>query len=226
MTAYTTRNPDYAGQYANVPEYGAPNSAYSAPSIHEPNAYNDEFGWAFPLENGLDGTPDDMRLGSQPSRDVRPHPSHPRKHYAAIDTDDQHRHTAEDQDADGWAKQGGHYRVGIDPRWNPPAEERATSQLSPRSYSFTRPYDQLSKGNGARQFNGVHFSMADHRREYPILGMKPATARRNTYRIDPAPWDHDYYDIPPESTVGTTTQARVQTYEIPPSIATRSYRLQ
>src|SRR3546814_10876093 len=75
--------------------------------------------------------------------------------------------------------------------------------MSPRSYTFTRPFDSLNRNyanvsiGSARQLNGQHFSMADHRREYPILGIKPNHLRRNTYRLDPSPWDADLIDVPP-----------------------------
>jgi hypothetical protein len=36
--------------------------------------------------------------------------------------------------------------------------------------------------------------MADHRREYPILGMAPVNSRRNTYRVEPTPWDINIVD--------------------------------
>ena len=100
-----------------------------------------------------------------------------------------------------------------------------TEKLSPRRYSFTRPFDQGTKGNGARQLNGQHFSMADHRRDYPILGMRPWNQHRNTYRVDPAPWDAEMYDVPPESTMGAVTNGRIQAVDVPGDSGNRSYRL-
>jgi len=168
----------------------------------------------------------DMFLTLFPVRDVRPTPNKaPKDWYQPLDADDQTRHSVEDIDANGWEEKKDRYKIGPDPRWNPPAENRVTQKLSPRRYSFTRPFDQRSKGNGARTLNGNHFSMADHRREYEVLGMRPWSQHRNTYRVDPAPWDADMYDVPPESTIGAVTQGRVQAVEIQENLGSNSYRL-
>lgn len=223
---YNARNPEYAGQYSNMPEYGTPNSAYAAPDLNRDAPYNDEFGWGPKTRISVESTPDAMREFQAPVRDLRPNATEsPVRHYAPIDADDKQRHSVEDQDADGWPELKNRYKIGPDPRWNPPAETRVTEQLSPRRYSFTRPFDQATKGAGARKLNGLHFSMADHRREYDILGMRPWSQHRNTYRVDPAPWDADMYDVPPEQTIGVTSQGRVQAVDIPGDYGNRSYRL-
>jgi hypothetical protein len=148
----------------------------------------------------------------------------PEQYYGPIDAEEAQRHSAETQNATGWPEQKARYKIGPDPRWNPPAETRVTERMSPNNYSFVRPFDQGTKGNGARQFNGMHFSMADHRRDFPILGMQPWSSPRNTYRVDPAPWDADMYDVPPADTIGVPYQGRVQAVEVPDS-GNRSYRL-
>ncbi len=71
-----------------------------------------------------------------------------------------------------------------------PPPERWTALTNPHSYNFARPMDQEL----ARELNGSHFSMADHRRNYPILGMSPAISRRNTLREEPPPYDTDIVD--------------------------------
>jgi hypothetical protein len=224
-SGYDSRNPDYAGQYANLPEYGTPNSAYAAPGLRDDAPYNDEFGWGPKTRIGVESTPDAMREGQFPVRDVRPAANQaPGVHYRPIGADENQRHSVEHQDADGWVEKKDRYKIGPDPRWNPPSEPRMTSQMAPTTYSFTRPFDQAGKGNGARLLNGNHFSMADHRREYDILGMRPWSAHRNTYRVDPAPWDADMYDVPPEQSFGVTTQGRIQAVELPNN-GNRSYRL-
>lgn len=76
-------------------------------------------------------------------------------------------------------------RFAPDPKWTPAPEYRPTQRMSPASWSFTRPYDQRM----ARRFNGKHFSMADHRRNYPVFGMAPRGAWRNIESSQPAPWD-------------------------------------
>lgn len=90
--------------------------------------------------------------------------------------------------------------------------------MSPNTYSFVRPFDQTPE----RQFNGVHFSMADHRRDYEIGGMTPAYKPRNTYRIEPAPWDKDIVDMPPN--VQPDISERIVSVDVPPT-TNRSWRL-
>lgn len=223
---YGANTPEYAGQYANAPEYGSPSGAYAVPGIHRDAPYTDTFGWGPEPRISVSSTPDAMRLGSVETRTVRPDDDDaPGEFYRPLDADDKKRHSVEDQDADGWTEKKARYQVGPDPRWTPPAETRLTEQMSPRSYSFTRPFDQGTKGNGARQLSGMHMSMADHKREYDILGMQPWGQHRNTYRLSPAPWDADMYDVPPESTVGTHSQGRIQAVEVPGNTGNRSYRL-
>ena len=222
--AYTTRAGN-AGDYADAPDYGTPDSAYAAPDIHRDAPYNDEFGWGPRTRISVENTPDAMREFAAPVRDFRVNPQNPSAFYTQRDADEKQRESITEQDANGWKEQKDRYKIGPDPRWNPPAETRVTESLAPRSYSFTRPFDQGTKGNGARQLNGQHFSMADHRREYPILGMRPWNQHRNTYRVDPAPWDADMYDVPPESTMGAVTNGRIQAVDVPGDAGNRSYRL-
>lgn len=224
--AYDSRNPEFAGQQSDTPEYGMPDSAFAAPDINRDSPYTDAFGWSPTTRIQVNGTPDAMRENLYPVRDVRPTPNEsPVNWYRPLDADDAQRHSVEDVDANGWEEQKAQYRAAPDPRLNPPAETRLTERMSPRRYSFTRPFDQGSKGNGARSLTGNHFSMADHRREYEVLGMRPWSQHRNTYRVDPAPWDADMYDVPPESTMGAMTQGRVQAVDIQETPGNRSFRL-
>lgn len=111
--------------------------------------------------------------------------------------------------------------IAPDPRLKPPAETRITSRLAPRSYFFTRPFMQ----GFARRLNGIHFSMADHRRTYPVLGMEPLRRARNTYRIDPVPWDEQIVDIPTNSNNANDVRGSyISTSDIIP-VRDRSMRL-
>lgn len=214
-----------SGQYGNAADYGQPNNAFAVPGPSSDAPYNDEFGWGPSPRISVGSTPDAMRLQEFPVRTFRPGDDDaPEEFYGPLDADDRQRHSVENVDADGWDIQKGQYKIGADPRWNPPNETRMTERMSPRSYSFWRPFDQGTKGNGARTLNGSHFSMADHRREYDILGMRPWSAHRNTYRVDPTPWDADMYDVPPETNSGNAIQGRVQAFEVPDS-GNRSFRL-
>lgn len=71
-----------------------------------------------------------------------------------------------------------------------PVGRPVTDSSHPELYSFIRPFNQETE----RDFNGDHFSMADHKREYDIYGMQPVYQRRNTYRTEPAQWDTNIVD--------------------------------
>jgi hypothetical protein len=197
------------GPAPSEPVYAGPLNAYAVPNITEDVPFADEFGWA--AENpGAARDTSRMGFSADPSSTVAFH--------ARRGGDVLLRHTVEDQDADGWQQQKGSKRFAQNPRSVPVPESRPTQQMAPRSYTFTRPFAQ----HAARLLNGVHFSMADHRRTYPILGMQPVTSRRNTYRIDPVPWDTDIVDLPPEN--NGPIPGRIRAVDIPPS-ANRSWRL-
>lgn len=207
-----------APQYA-VPQHGA----FSVPPIEAGAPYNDEFGWGPKLRTSTVEIPSAQRLGTIPRYDYRPEPVRPPEEFwDRIDADTEVRHRVEDQRAIGWAEKKGvlptDKRWADNPRRYPPAENRVTQQMSPSRYSFTRPFDQ----HAARYLNGMHFSMADHRRNYEILGMAPIVRPRNTYRLEPVPWDVDIVDMAPVSNP-TTTQARLTDVNVP--MPSRSYRL-
>lgn len=170
-------NGEGAEQYsaAPVPEYIVPTG--DAP-------YNDEFGWSVHSTQDFGNTPDPHRLGAVGNY------LYGSGYWSGRDRDEAYRHSVETIDADGWAPRQPETSgrpVAVDPRRTPPPVSRATNMMAPRSYSFMRPFDQEM----AHHLTGVHFSMADHRREYDILGMAPARTPRNTYRIEPAPYDAD-----------------------------------
>lgn len=179
--------------------------------------------WAPDLRTSPDTIPDAHRMRTMPLYQYRPPANAAPQEWwnrpGGPEYDQQQRHTeAETVDSDGWRVFRGDMtrkRAAPDVRRTPPPESRVTSELSPTTYSFTRPFDQHS----ARRLNGMHFSMADHRRNYEIYGMAPISARRNTFRADPQPWDTDIVDRAP---VYTPTQARVTQVDLP---LTRSWRL-
>jgi hypothetical protein len=205
---------------------GAPNYRYSVPhgGVNDPH-YHDSPVTAYSdsLRAVPGGTPDPMRTQSMPVRTTGPNANQvPQEWYTGHGgrgNDVMGRHGVEYQDADGWAATAPNVR-----RMAPhaesvrPEEPRATSRMAPRTYTFTRPFDQHS----ARYNNGIHFSMADHRRTYPILGMATPGTRRNTYRTDPAPWDANLVDMPNPDTGYRPGQ--IVAYDIPP-MGNRSGRL-
>lgn len=109
-----------------------------------------------------------------------------------------------------------------DPRWNPPTYTGATGMGSrnPRGYEFQRPFDVSS----AKYLNGNRFSQAEHPTAYPYTGITTAGFKRNTYRLDPAPWDSEIVDRPTGDQIPETSSATyVQPIEVPRG--RNSYRL-
>lgn len=202
-----------------------PNAPYVVPSESEENGYSDSpvAAYAPHLRMAPGSTPDPLRLSYRVGQEYRPPANEPpARWWQRLYADEIARHSVENIDADGWEelKGGSGKPAALDPRRNPPPEPRPTSRMAPTTYSFTRPFDQ----HAARRLNGTHFSMADHRRNYEIGGMAPAYTRRNTYRVDPPPWDDLYTDMPPPES--PPPAGRIQAVDIPFSISGRHWRLQ
>lgn len=207
-TAYVVPGADSAGRYGSTTRLAAANPDYADPSLYAENYYIDTPAseGAPPFRLSPTGVPDSSRLGMIPIYDYRPQPfQNPPSAWwlnpgNGPGYDEQRRHNSQEfVDADGMTLfRGSEYpnkRAAPDPRRTPPVEPRLTQQMSPHRYVFTRPFDQ----HAARQFNGDHFSMADHRRTYPVMGMAPVGWKRNTYRADPTPWDTNIVDYPPNA---------------------------
>lgn len=181
----------------DLPAVSESAQAYTMPTGDAP--YNDTFGWA------PNWTPDPSRMGSSIRREYRPdmtQPSDKTTFYEELHADDQARAnynkvrigTPITELRDGTEGLGAN-RWARNPREIPPAENRWTQRTNPRTYFFNRQYEDSPK-HSAERFTGVHFSMADHRRDYPVMGMAPAKTRRNTFRLEPTPWDTNVVDIP------------------------------
>jgi hypothetical protein len=126
------------------------------------------------------------------------------------------------QGEEGWPTPTPRYNRAPDSRWQPAEVTRPTTQQSPSTFRFHRPFDQ----HAARQLNGNHFSMADHTRAYPIAGMQPQRNFRNTFRLEPAPWDTEIVDRPEIATPSMAGGTYISP-DLPPSVSARngSYRL-
>jgi hypothetical protein len=204
------------------------NARYAAPDLGEGAPYIREFGWSPSLRLSAEGIPDDARLGIRPLHDFYPDGGRsPEQFYGSRDATKKQQESVTNQDSNGWTETkgiGSERRFAPNPREIPPPESRVTQQMAPRSYSFWRPFGHgLPKAGTPRYFDGEHFSMADHRRNYEIGGMAPATSRRNTFRISPTPWDTDIVDIPP-NVDPVLAQARVQGVDV--AYSSRNWRLQ
>jgi hypothetical protein len=239
--SYVMPNNVAIGDYRSVAEGG--DLSQAAPE----NAGNTQYStspvvaWAPVLEAGDDGkTPSKQRITNSEGHDYRPSPfTDPPSHWWLGPGPGRENYVrtgnVENVDGDGWAM----YRpptgtspwkeAADNPRRHPPAEPRPTNLMAPKTYAYTRPFDSggLPK-SPTKLFNGIHFSMADHRRNYQIYGMKSPATRRNTYRLDPAPWDQNIVDLGSgDLPVAQEYNARLTQVDVPPTTARvgKSWRL-
>lgn len=209
-----------------LPEYSQLDAAYAVPDITEDAPYIDELGWAPHLRLGAESTPDDARLGQRPLHEFYPDTRDPDAFYAARDADKARRQRVVTVIGNGWDEEqgitAGDRRWADNPRRNPPPNNRVTQLLSPIGYSYLRPFMTGLPKEGARDLNQAHFSMADHRRNYPAGEMGAVQTKRNTYRQDPTPWDVDLVDMPPPQ-MSSIPNGRYQGVEV--ASPSRSWRL-
>jgi hypothetical protein len=205
---------------------GAGSMAYAVPTVGTDGpGYHDSpiAAYATRLDAIPGATPDPMRSRGMAVRDYRPDPHFaPDNFWTGLHGPGREymdRHRQEFLDADGiearlpvkTPQARSPYAVaGPEPRW--------TNRLSPHNYIFTRPWAQETE----RYYTGDHFSMADHRRTYGIMGMNPPPYRRNTFRADPVPWDSDIVDRP--SAQQSRTPGHIVAYDLPP-MSNSSWRL-
>jgi hypothetical protein len=183
--------------------YGSPGMTTRVPATVPNDIYaaavNDKGNPQDTLSNYI---PDPMQSGQVPIHTMYPDADEPPQEFYlgvhGVGRDVIQRHSVESQQAVGWVNEAptsvsNAQRFAPNPRnATYPEGGRVTSRMSQNTYAFTRPYDQRF----ARRFNGSHFSMADHRREYPVFGMAPSKTWRNTSRVDPPPWDANIVDSP------------------------------
>jgi hypothetical protein len=198
-------DPAYAEAVSS--KYAVPNALDGdSPWMDSPSG-----GWAPTLRLSPTGIPDITRLNDGEYVDTRPQDglAEAREYWGNRNAETNSREAVTITDSTGFGETKGGFghpepsqganRFAPPPRATPPPEPRLTSQLSPHTYRFWRPF----QGRVPHRFTGEHFSMADHRRDYPIYGMapqrRPGGSTRNTYRLPPAPWDAYMQDQAPES---------------------------
>ncbi len=108
--------------------------------------------------------------------------------YDETETENLQRHSVETLQTRDFSNNTEKYGGVVQP--TRPAPERWTAYTHPNLYSFVRPFNS----HAARELNGYHFSMADHRRTYDVMTMKPVRQIRNTYRTEPGQWDANIVD--------------------------------
>jgi hypothetical protein len=180
--------------------------------------------YATPLSYRFDGTPDPTRVQRELPTDFRQSPTKPRAWWARVVGERRAREAIQSytapyrevtQDA-GMSGQRFARRAGE----TPPAPIRVTAELSPATGgNVLRPFT----GRTPHRFNGIHFSLADHKRyDNVIYGMAAPTRARSTYRLDLVPWGMNVVDKPqdqdyvpdemrtsPEITVGRSRAMRL-----------------
>lgn len=238
LNPWATSKTDSATALPTTPQQVT--SAYAVPATSAGDAYIKEFGWAPKLapRTSAQETPSAQREMTIPIYERQSNPQSPSDRgglWDVLQRDRAHRIAVQAvaETSTGWQSdpgiKGGDARWADNPRHHPPGEPRITSRLGQNTFSYVRYFDQLNRTHAGdpptgskRTFNGMHFSMADHRRNYQILGMQPPRSRRNTYRLDPTPWDVGVVDMPPADTYNVPA-ASITSYEIP--APSRSLRL-
>lgn len=188
---------------------------YTTRTVDAP--YHDTGGtYASPIGIGPHSSPSDQRVGHAPLRETNFHRSGAAETYYRQVNEPwltEHNNAEHVEPVLQSENVGATLRFAAKPI--APAPSRWTAYLTPRTYFFQRKF-----GSDAREFDGGHFSMADHRRTYPILGMEPVRKRRNTDRLTPQPHDAFSKDQAPDPKAPIEITPINQVFT-----GTRSYRL-
>jgi hypothetical protein len=168
--------------------------------------YTDGFSPELAVAGSADGTklPSDIRIGRR-----EPPPNDPNvKAYTQLRTSEQNRRYSADVYVPGqWRV---HQEKPAVPKIPDQVDEkppiRPTQTMAPTDNLLVRPWHHPRNaadalGPGAT----LHFSMADHRRLYPIMLQQPrGGVGNNIFRVQPQPWDADLYIVeePPNAQSG------------------------
>lgn len=171
--------------------------AYSVPDIPETTDPDYTTGFSTDIANGgsADGTavPSDIRTDRREPPENDPNV---RSYWATRYSDQNRRYNRQEMTYTGWDVQQYKVPPGQNPLWTqerPPT--RPTANDSPMPSMFTRYWHIPRNVKDAVGEEAVaHFSMADHRRVYQIMGQKPQGGLGvNTYRANPRPWDENLF---------------------------------
>lgn len=188
--------PDPSGNFV----WGGP-GRYAVADIPETTdpEYTDGFSPELVSGGSPDGSalPDDIRIGRR-----KPPPNDPNdRGYNAVRTSDFHQRHSVEETTVGWKVTQRKVPAGQNPMWSQERMPvRSTADDSPLGYEFKRPWHiPRNIKDAIGEEATAHFSLADHRRNFEIMGMKPqGGVGANTYRADPRPWDEDLF-IPPKA---------------------------
>jgi hypothetical protein len=187
--------PDPSGEYV----WGGP-GRYAVRDIPESTdpEYTTGFAPSLAATGSPNGTmlPDDIRVGLReaPPNDPNRTDVNTRRY-----SEFHQRHSVEKTTV-GWKVQQHKTPVPHYPEWDQdPMPTRPTADASPTGYQFQRPEHHPRNIKDALGEDAVaHFSLADHRRQFEIMGQKPQGGiGANTYRAPVRPWDESLF-IPPQ----------------------------
>lgn len=173
---------------------------YSVPDVPESTDPDWTTGYSPTLKAGgsPDGSalPDDIRTGHR-----EPPPNNPNDHaWNAVRQSEFHQRHSVETTSEMWQVQQHTVPRPRVPLWEQDRlPVRPTATNSPTGYAFTRPWHIPRNIHDAIGEDAVaHFSMADHRRNFEIMGMVPrGRTGVNTYRATPRPWDEQLFIPPP-----------------------------
>lgn len=191
----------HAGIEYVKPYVGPVSQVYASDDIGHDEMWSDtpNQAWAPHLRPDVDGIPDAQRLRTVNTVSYRPGPQYPAHTWSdgpgAVGKESLYRHQAVESPDTPPNQILGRTEIknrAANPYWFPPPEPRPTTQMMPASRTYMRPFDQ----DPQKGFNGQHFSLADHRRNYEVFGMEPMRDWRNTSYSQPGPWDVNIVDAP------------------------------
>lgn len=200
------------------PVHRSRHQAYVNPAL--PDSTDPDYTLAYSPEirpaGSSDGTqfPDDIRIGRRrppgPKTRNRNEPA-----WQAHETREMLARHAQDKYADSWKVVQGRVPFPRMPIWEQERlPTRPTANESPTGYLAKIP--KSIPRNAAEIFGDeavLHFSLADHRRVYPIMTQKPqGRTGVNTYRSTPKPWDEQLYNPTPAGTQQTGAAPRSRAF--------------
>lgn len=170
--------------------------AVPAPPDSTDPEYTTAFASQLKAGGSSDGTmlPSDIRIGAREPVENNPND---REYNARRMSDFLRRHSVEEFETP-WKVRQRKAAVPSNPYWTADVvSERPTADMSPSLGLFTRPWHVPRNRAEIEPGAVLHFSMAAHRRNYPIYGMQPrGRVGVNTYRAEPKPWDENLFRAP------------------------------
>jgi hypothetical protein len=165
--------------------------AVPSPPDSTDEGYGAEVGTQLRPVYGSGNTPDLIRTGQQEP----PYNDPNVRVYTDRRTREFHeRHSVEQTDV-GWHSKQERVPPGQNPLWEQERmHTRPSATRDPLGYRFTRPWHVPRFLHDIDPSQTPHISMADHRRQYEIYGMRSRDRTGvNTFRLDPVPWDQGLY---------------------------------